>query len=154
MKFTKLLCASHGSTGAKAAENLALELCKGGGELHHLFVVPDFWRGMRGDDWLNNAATQDRYGKYVERQLATEADEVIKHLKQACQKADIKYTHDVQVGKPADCLLKASQTREFDLIVIGSPRPKNAAGLRSKINLTRLLPMLKVPIIIAPYPGV
>jgi hypothetical protein len=25
-------------------------------------VVPDLWKGMLGDDWLNNAVTQARFG--------------------------------------------------------------------------------------------
>ena len=67
-----ILLASHGTPGARAAERVALDLCAPGGRLHHLVVVPDFWKGMLGDDWLNNAAVHVRFGRYVENQLERE----------------------------------------------------------------------------------
>ena len=76
MTYQKILLASHGTDGAKAAETQALDLCARQSpkpSIHHLLVVPDFWKGMMGDDWLNNAVTQIRFGKYVENQLANEA---------------------------------------------------------------------------------
>lgn len=60
MNPKKILCASHGTEGARAAEDQALGFCHSDVTLHHLIVVPDFWKGMMGDDWLNNAATQER----------------------------------------------------------------------------------------------
>jgi hypothetical protein len=51
-----ILLASHGTPGARAAEAAAFDLCAQEGRVHHLVVVPDFWKGMLGDDWLNNAA--------------------------------------------------------------------------------------------------
>ena len=72
MNIQSLLLASHGTPGALAAEAAALDLLTENGHLHHVLAVPDFWTGMMGDDWLNNAATQARYGKYVENQIARE----------------------------------------------------------------------------------
>jgi hypothetical protein len=57
-----ILLASHGTAGARAAEAAALDRCAGGATLHQLVVVPDLWKGMLGDDWLNNAVTQARFG--------------------------------------------------------------------------------------------
>lgn len=51
-----ILLASHGTPGARAAERAAFDLCAADGRLCHLVIVPDFWKGMLGDDWLNNAA--------------------------------------------------------------------------------------------------
>jgi hypothetical protein len=45
MNPKNILCASHGTDGARAAEAAALELCGTGTALHHLIVVPDFWKG-------------------------------------------------------------------------------------------------------------
>jgi hypothetical protein len=67
-----ILLASHGTPGARAAESSVLDLCAPDGRVHHLVVVPDFWKGMLGDDWLNNAAVHLRFGRYVEGQLERE----------------------------------------------------------------------------------
>jgi hypothetical protein len=69
MNNKQILLASHGTAGACAAEKAALNMCSFESQLHHLFVVPDFWKGMLGDDWLNNAITQINYGKYLEGEL-------------------------------------------------------------------------------------
>ncbi|HDZ79452.1 MAG TPA: universal stress protein, partial [Gammaproteobacteria bacterium] len=49
-----VLLASHGTVGAQAAEQMAIRMCSSGAKLHHLIVVPSLWKGMTGDDWLNN----------------------------------------------------------------------------------------------------
>ena len=62
---TNVLLASHGTDGAKAAEKMALQVCEKGARLHHLLVVPSFWKGMTGDDWLNNGSTRDNFRRYL-----------------------------------------------------------------------------------------
>jgi nucleotide-binding universal stress UspA family protein len=153
MKIKKMLLASHGTPGARAAEDLALELCReSGAALYQLFVVPDFWKGMMGDDWLNNAVTQARFGDYVESQLAREAAEEIARFAKEAEKAGVSLTEDVRVGKPAACLIEACEQTGFDLVVIGSPRPKGAPGLRSRMDLEQLTRALTTRLIIAPCP--
>ena len=56
---------------------MALARSAPGGRLSQLVVVPDFWKGMMGDDWLNNATTRDTYGRHVERQLECEIEEEV-----------------------------------------------------------------------------
>ena len=81
MSNKPILVASHGTIGARAAENEALARCEAGDEFDHLLVVPTLWRGMTGDDWLNNAATQIRFGNYVEDQLEREMMEEVERLR-------------------------------------------------------------------------
>ena len=152
MNPKKILCASHGTPGAKAAESAALELCSEGTALHHLIVVPDFWKGMMGDDWLNNAASRDRYGKYVEGQLDGEVAEVVERLGRATEARGATFSYHAQLGKPADCLVEASRRDAFDLIVIGSPRPKGSEGLRSRMELEPLAQNLSSLLLIVPHP--
>ena len=67
---TILLLAHHGTAGAVRAESLAFDLAvPGTTTVVHALVVPDFWDGMQGDDWLNNASTRDAFGDYVENML-------------------------------------------------------------------------------------
>ena len=153
MNLKKILCASHGTPGARAAETAALELCSEGTALHHLMVVPDFWKGMMGDDWLNNAASRDRYGKYLEGQLDGEVAEVVERLGREVEARGAAYSYHTQLGKPADCLVEASHRDPFDLIVIGSPRPKGVEGLRSRMELETLVRGLTTPLLIVPHPN-
>ena len=63
-----LLLAHHGTAGALLAEVLALDIAVPGQTLIvHLLVVPDFWAGMQGGDWLNNASTRDTFGRFFVR---------------------------------------------------------------------------------------
>ncbi len=152
MKPRSILLASHGSDGARAAEEVALELLGDGGSLFQLVVVPDFWKGMMGDDWLNNAVTRIRFGNYVENQLAGEAADEVERLSARAKRKGIAYTDDVRLGKPAACLIDACEKRGFDLAVIGSPRPKGAEGYRSRMNLDDLTRALPVRLLIVPHP--
>jgi nucleotide-binding universal stress UspA family protein len=152
MNPKSILCASHGTDGARAAENRALGYCRPDVALHHLIVVPDFWKGMMGDDWLNNASTQERFGKYLEGQLEGEVTEVVERLGKAVAETGAAFSFESRLGKPAQCLLEVSRSREFDLVVIGSPRPKGVAGYRSRMDLKTLAGWLRAPLLIVPYP--
>ena len=153
MGIKKLILASHGTTGARAAEDVALELCQeNGASLHQLLVVPDFWKGMMGDDWLNNAVTRIRFGDYVENQLAGDAAGEIDRLAKAAALLGGTYSHDIRLGRPADCLAEACAAGAFDLAVIGSPRPKGSPGLRSRMDLERLARSLPTRLMTVPHP--
>jgi len=150
MQFKNILVASHDTPGARAAERLALTLCEAGGSLHHLYVVPDLWKGMLGDDWLNNAVTQDRFGKYLEGQLGREIDEARQRLQADVEGRGLRYHFEFRVGKPAHCLLEAAGEGSHDIVVIGAPRPKGTEGLRSRMELEILVRGLALPLVIAP----
>ncbi|MDM8559197.1 universal stress protein [Candidatus Parabeggiatoa sp. HSG14] len=152
MDYKNILLASHGTPGAKVAEVATFEISCSDTTLHHLIVVPDFWKGMLGDDWLNNAITQIRYGNYVEGELEKEIQENINRVSTAAETQNIAYHYEVMLGKPAECLLKVANASHFDLVVIGSPRPKNKEGLKSRMHCETLLFGLSIPLLIIPYP--
>lgn len=153
MKIAKILLASHGTPGARAAESAALDLAQeNGASIHHLLVVPDFWKGMMGDDWLNNAVTQARFGDYVENQLAADAAIEINRVEKLAQEKSISYSCDFKLGKPAETLLEECAADDFDMVVIGSPRPKGAPGYRSRMVLETLVRKLSVRLLIIPHP--
>lgn len=148
----RILLASHGTPGARAADRMALSLCRQGNALFHLVVVPDFWKGMMGDDWLNNVSTRDVYAKYVEAELAREIDLHLKSLEQDIREKAIRYESKVVLGKPAECLIEYAERIKPDLVVIGSPRPKGSPGLRSRMKMEKLVAELKAPLLVVPYP--
>ena len=150
--FAHVLIASHGTPGAQAAERAACAWCRAGGRLSHLIVVPDLWRGMMGDDWLNNASTRDAYGRYVENQLQRETQSHIDRLRSQALARDIAYEFRVVLGKPTECLLAFSREAAPDLVLIGAPRPKGVSGLRSRMHPEQLAGALAVPLLVIPYP--
>ena len=149
----RILLASHGTEGAKAAEAVALGLCPSGGRIHHLVVVPEFWKGMLGDDWLNNAVVHVRFGRYVENELQREIAEHVARLEGEAQARGIAYSHEHRLGRPTDCLIEVATGGDYDLIVIGSPRPKGKPGYRSRVAVEAVVKAVKAPVLVIPHPG-
>jgi len=146
-----IILASHGTPGARAAEEAALETAKTDNtNIIHLFVVPDFWRGMRGDDWLNNAVTQKRFGDYVENELAREAAIEIERLKEKAKSAGVLLETRAMFGKPVECLMSVFEQENPYLIFIGAPRPKGEQGYNSRMKLEPLVRSLNAPLTIVP----
>lgn len=147
-----ILLASHGTEGAKAAEQEAIKLCNKGGHLHHLIVVPKaLWQGMTGDDWLTNGATRNEFRRYLEDQLSQEVEENQDRVSKAAADNGLKYSTEVILGEPEEELISVSQKEDYDLLVMGSPRPKGISGLRSRM-LTKSTRKLSIPMMIVPYP--
>jgi nucleotide-binding universal stress UspA family protein len=151
MKAKRILLASHGTPGGQAAEKAALALAAPGATLHHLIVVPDFWKGMMGDDWLNNASTRAVYGRYVESELEKEVRANIRRVEGKARRKRLRYRFELVVGKPADCLLACLGRARFDLVVAGAPRRKGQEGLRSRMLTEEVLRSLKTPLLIVPH---
>ena len=151
-EYSRIVLASHGTPGGQAAERVALSLCARGASLSQLVVVPDFWKGMMGDDWLNNASTREAYGKHVERQLEAEIAEQVERVREQALELGLRYQCRTVLGKPAECLLAYCREVAPDLVVIGAPRPKSVTGLRSRMQLDLLIKALAVPLLIVPHP--
>jgi nucleotide-binding universal stress UspA family protein len=132
---------------------MALALAARGGRLSQLVVVPDFWKGMMGDDWLNNASTRDAYGRHVEQQLEREIEVEVARVRARAAEIGLRYERRVVLGKPAECLIESAAMLKPDLVVIGFPRPAGVRGLRSRMQLETLVRGLAVPLLIVPHPG-
>lgn len=151
---TQILLASHGTEGAMAAEQAAINVCcEQGARLHHLIVVPTLWQGMTGDDWLNNGSTRDTFRRYLESEIGKEVDEHIARVKQMAEVKGLQYSKQIVLGEPDECLLKATDNDEYDLVVMGSPRPKGKPGLRSRMLTKPLTRALKTPVLMVPFPN-
>lgn len=146
-----VLLASHGTDGAQAAEKIAMELCEKGGHILHLIVVPTLWEGMTGDDWLNNGKTRNTFRRYLENELSNECNDHIDRVKAAAKEHNLEYANKVIIGEPDKCLQEISADGSFDLVVMGSPRPKGVSGLRSRMR-SKKMERLTIPVYTAPYP--
>ncbi len=152
--YKKILLASHGTEGARAAEAEAARLASGvEASIHQLVVVPDLWQGMTGDDWLNNGLTRDRFTNYLEDTLEQEVREHVEVTQLLMQEQAIPYSVEVQVGKPDEVLIAIAEKGDYDVVVMGSPRPKGVKGLRSRMKIDNLVGSLKQPLLIVPYPN-
>jgi nucleotide-binding universal stress UspA family protein len=152
LKVDRILLASHGTVGARAAERAALELAAPAAMILHLVVVPDFWKGMMGDDWLNNASTRAAYGRHVESQLAQEIEQHRVSIEREIRAGGKRYEIKVMIGKPDEALLAYAAAVRPDLVVIGSPRPPGVPGLRSRMRVEKLVGALDVALVVIPQP--
>lgn len=153
MNIRKIIVASHGTPGARAAEAEAIDIAKRyDASLHHLLVIPNFWKGMMGDDWLNNAVTQMRFGKYLENQLAKETGEEIERFYDAAKTMSVEYSNQIIQGNPTKTMIKYCAENSFDLAVVGTVRPKGVEGYRSRMELGKLAVSLETPLMIIPHP--
>lgn len=157
--YKSILLASHGTEGARAAEQEVVRLVTANEQahvnqsrVHQLVVVPDLWQGMTGDDWLNNGITRDRFTDYLEDTLEQEVKEHVEVTQALMQENNVPYSVEVQVGKPDEVLIAVVDKGKYDVVVMGSPRPKGKKGLRSRMKLETLAQVLSAPLIIVPYP--
>lgn len=130
-----------------------MTLCGKGGRLHHLVVVPEFWKAMLGDDWLNNVAVHLRFGRYVEKELEREIVEHASRLEAQAKERGLAYSCELKLGRAAECVSEAAQANTYDLIVIGSPRPKTMSGYRSRLAIETLVKQVKTPLLVVPHPN-
>lgn len=153
MKVVKsILLASHGSEGALAAEQKALSYCAEGVSLKHLVVVPEFWEGMRGDDWLNNAATRNTFQDYMDSELEKEVRENLLRVQTAVEASGADYDYKVMKGEPDKCLLALVDELDCDQVILGGLRPKGVTGLRSRMLTDKVLRELDVAMEVLPWP--
>ena len=147
-----VLLASHGTEGAQAAEQIAFNMCNKGAKLHHLIVVPSFWQGTTGDDWLNNGSTRDTFRRYLEEELSREVDEHCDRISKQAQQKELEYISEIVLGEPDQSLINSCKKENYDLVIMGSPRPKGVSGLRSRLKPESLVRSLTIPLLIVPYP--
>jgi len=77
---------------------MALALAAPSARLSQLVVVPDFWKGMMGDDWLNNSSTRDAYGRHVEQQLEHEIEAEVARVRGHAAESGLRYERRVVLG--------------------------------------------------------
>lgn len=152
-RFSRLLVASHDSEGARAAERAALATLEPGGRLRHLVIVPEFWHGMAGDGWRCNGSNVRDFADYLEAQIDREIQAHLERVHAEAQARGIVYSAASRCGPLAECLVTECRAGDYEAVVIGAPRPKRMAGLRSRMDLDRLLRALPAPLIVVPHPA-
>jgi nucleotide-binding universal stress UspA family protein len=147
-----VLLASHGSEGGAAAADAIVAALAPGAHLHQLLVVPELFRHMSGDGWRINASTEHLFCDYLEDQIERETLDILKGVHAAAAARGIVYSASSCCGDPARCLIETASAANYDLVVMGSPRPKGMPGLRSRMNMDVLMRGLSIPLVIVPHP--
>lgn len=148
-----VLLASHNSAGAQAAEDFTLSRCPKQAHILHLYVIPEFWQTMLGDDWRNNPKTRQQFSTYLDQILTTEAQAHQQQLRQKADAHDLQLNTLVKTGKPLDCLLQSLQEHpQIEMVVLGSARPWHLGGLRSRMLTKKLWHACPVPLLVVPFP--
>ena len=153
-KTKNILLASHGTIGAQAAEQVAFSLCSQETHVTHLYVVPEFWKDILGDDWLNNQSTQERFGHYLESELGLEADQNITRIHKCLHELGASSDHQIKLGEPKQCLVSTYRQFDFDMVIMGSPRPKTMPGLKSRMTTRHLPKQLSASVLQVPHPNI
>src|SRR5210317_489096 len=101
-----ILLASHGTVGAQAAEEAVLNACRKNAHITHLIVIPEFWKHILGDDWLNNDCTRNKFCNYLETELENEVNFNISRVYKRFKSLGIPYTKKIIVGEPDKSLVQ------------------------------------------------
>ena len=148
-----ILLASHGTIGAQAAEQIVLNTCHKNAHVTHLLVIPMFWKNILGDDWLNNDVTRNKFCSYLEEELENELNITVERVRSYFEDRHIINSSKILLGDPDQSLLETCKESFYDLVVMGTPRPKGVAGLFSRMSTSLLTRKLPTPRFIAPYPN-
>jgi nucleotide-binding universal stress UspA family protein len=152
LRASSVLLASHDTEGSRAAERAAFDAVVRDGRLHHLVIVPEFWQSITGDGWRINASTEHLFCDYLENQIEREILEHLGRVNGEARARGIVYSAGSKHGRLEDCLIATTQEGDYDLVVIGAPRPKGRRGLRSRMDLDRLARGLRIPFVVIPHP--
>ncbi len=149
--FRRILLATHGTSGAQAAEDLAVELAsKIGASLCCLHVIHEDWQWMTGDDWLNTSASRNQFARHVENELELEAQAIMKRVTDKAAAKSVPFTTIKKVGNPGAVIPLTAQETGAELVVMGSRQNKQDTGFKARIGWTEFLASCRVPVLLAP----
>lgn len=148
--FKKILLATHGTDGAKKAEDFVLKYLQNSKDvtLYILSIINQDWQFMMGDDWLNTSATRNKFARYVESEINNEIDMLWKRLKEKFIYPQVEYIR--RVGSLEEALKNTAREKEVDLIIIGSRQKKRSPGFKARFDYKKLQKDLPCPLMIIP----
>jgi nucleotide-binding universal stress UspA family protein len=136
----KILIATHGTEGAVAAEQSALDLARTlGAELHALYVIHKGWGSLVGIEWLHSSETRMDFFRYTEAELYRMADAALVKFRDRAAACGLNVTTSVRVGDPADIIVSESREQGADLIVLGDVGNGRSEEYRARISIHKLM---------------
>jgi nucleotide-binding universal stress UspA family protein len=153
--FSHLLLCTHGSAGARLAEDLVCaDLCAANTvpKVTVLTVVNEDWRHMTGDDWLNTSNVRKTFLAHVDETLAQEIEAEWQRLRDTHAVA-AAFQFRKTMGPVAASIATAARALGCDLIVVGPYQKKHTKGLKARMTNKELHPLLPCPLLVAPIRG-
>jgi len=136
----KILVATHGTAGAVAAEQYALDLARTlDAGLHALYVIHEGWGSLVGIEWLHSSETRMDFYRYAESELFRMADAALEDFVRRAAACGLNVTTSVRVGDPGEAIVSESRERGSDLIVLGEAGGKRSEEYKAKISMNKLL---------------
>lgn len=153
--FSHLLLCTHGSAGARLAEDLVCtDLIVRSPDLKVtvLTVVNEDWRHMTGDDWLNTSSVRKTFLTHVDDTLAREIEEEWQRLRATHPVAE-NFSYRKTMGPVAETIAATARDLGCDLIAMGPYQKKHTKGLKARMTNKALHPLLPCPLLVAPQQG-
>lgn len=155
--FKNILLCTHGSDGAKQAENYLFETLlpkSPDSSVTVLTIIDKDWTVMTGDDWLNTSGTRNRFMNYVDEQLGREISEDWGRIGSTHTVPDTVQFMKV-AGNIEETISEVAEKLGSDVIIIGGYQKKPfrltsvkmSPGLAARISNDKLHPLLPCPLL-------
>lgn len=147
--FKKILIATHGTNGAKKAEELALEIaCQNEAELFALYVINSNWSSLTGIEWLNASHTRMKFYRHLETELYKKAEKTLGDINNLAVKRGVKINNIISVGVPEDVLVDECLKNQIDLLVLGRKAKGERAEYKYSLQLKKIKNHVSCPILL------
>lgn len=142
MKIEKILLPYDGSVHSRHATDYALNLAKLFGA--HVTIVHCYdWRA--GISEVPDSLVHD-----FESKGKKEAKEILRKAEEIFEKQGVKYTLETAAGSPGYVLAKRAESKEYDLIIMGSHGHSDIAGLFLGSVTHKVLNTIYCPVMVVP----
>ena len=142
METKKILLPFDGSTHSVNAAKYALDLAKLFGA--HVNIIYCF-------DWRENMfEVPDILISELKKRRQEEADNTLKIAGDIFVNQGVKYTLKAQMGLPGDILVRLAESKEYDLIIMGSHGHSDIAGIFLGSVTHKVLNTIYCPVLIVP----
>lgn len=150
--FRRILVATHGTAGARLAEEYGIKLARAlDAELHALYVIHKGWGSIAGIEWLHASHVRMEFYHYAEAQFRRRAQEVLDaFIARAHALSTMTY---VTVGEPGESMAETATAIGADLLIIGPTARVRSEEYQARVSLKKLLKHAPCPVLIANHPS-
>ncbi len=147
--FKKILIATHGTTGAKKAEQLAIEIAsQHGSELFAMYVINSNWSSLTGIEWLNASHTRMKFYNHMEKDFYQKAKQVLEDINRAASQKQVKINNIISVGIPEEAIIEECAKNHIELLVLGRGVKGERAEYKYTLQLNKIKNKASCPILL------
>ncbi len=148
--FRKILIATHGTKGAKKAEQVALEIAsQQSSELFAMYVINSNWSSLTGIEWLNASHTRMKFYSHIEKDFYLKAKQILEDINRLASQKQVKINNIISVGIPEEAIIEECAKNHIDLLVLGSGVKGDRAEYKYTLQLKKIKNRVLCPILLA-----